>query len=211
MNTKVLIIDNYDSFTNNLLPLLYRHGAQVQIIKNDEMSAEACCRYFQAHDFTHLILSPGPGHPLESGISREVLAELAPAKVPIMGVCLGHQLIALHFGGLITKAEEPKHGKLSEIEHEGRGLFHGLPKKIRVIRYHSLIAHLAEPGPLVPLAWSYKMDGRRELMAFSHQFLPCFGVQFHPESVLTEGGALIMKNFLFGIGEKFDSLKIGER
>jgi anthranilate synthase/aminodeoxychorismate synthase-like glutamine amidotransferase len=186
---KVLLIDNYDSFTYNLAHLLEELGAEVVVRRNDELDADA------AADFepTHLVVSPGPGRPGESGATLEIVRRLAPTT-PTLGVCLGHQAIVEAFGGEIAHARRLLHGKSSEIEHDGRGIFTGLPQGFSAGRYHSLAATRI-PDELEVSA--HADDG--EVMGVRHRSLRVDGVQFHPESVLTLPlGRDLLQNFLEG-------------
>jgi anthranilate synthase/aminodeoxychorismate synthase-like glutamine amidotransferase len=182
----ILLVDNYDSFTYNLVHLFAELGAEVVVRRNDEVDADEADRLAPSH----LIVSPGPGRPEESGSTLAVVERLA-GRVPTLGVCLGHQAIVQAFGGEIGQARELVHGKASTIRHDGRGLFQGLPQDFEAGRYHSLAAtrvpeslEISATGP----------DG--EVMAVRHRELPIEGVQFHPESVLTPVGPQLARNFL---------------
>lgn len=184
----ILVIDNYDSFTWNLVHYLEELGGRTVVIRNDEMTAEAAL----ALKPSAVLLSPGPCTPNEAGICLELI-RAAPAKLPILGVCLGHQAIGQAFGGDVISAREIRHGKLSGITHTGKGLFTGLPDQYQVVRYHSLaVKPQTLPGCLI--ADAHTEDG--EIMAFHHADRPVFGVQFHPESILTEHGHALLANFL---------------
>lgn len=185
---KILVIDNYDSFTWNLVHYLEEIGARTQVIRNDETStAEAL-----ALKPDGIVLSPGPCTPNEAGICVEVVKQ-APADLPILGVCLGHQSIGAAEGGEIITAKEIRHGKISQIRHENGPLFEGLPEKFDVVRYHSLSIRPEDlPGTLI--ADAFTADG--EIMAVRHTSRPVYGVQFHPESILTEHGHALLKNWL---------------
>jgi len=185
---KLLMIDNYDSFTYNLVQYFGELGAQVEVFRNDEISvAQIAQREPQL-----LVVSPGPCSPAEAGISVEAIRHFA-GKLPILGVCLGHQAIGAAFGGRIVRAKQLMHGKTSEIETNGRGVFAGLPERFTVNRYHSLAIDRKECSPdLETTAWTE--DG--EIMGVRHRELPVQGVQFHPESILTEHGHALLKNFL---------------
>jgi anthranilate synthase/aminodeoxychorismate synthase-like glutamine amidotransferase len=184
----ILLIDNYDSFTYNLAHLFQELGAEVEVVRNDEIDVEGAERRTPSH----LVISPGPGRPGGAGVSLELVKRLGP-KVPTLGVCLGHQAIIEAFGGEVAQAQRLVHGKASEIEHDGRGLFTGLPDPLRGGRYHSLAATRV-PDELEVCATTD--DG--EVMAVRHRELSVDGIQFHPESVLTPDGAALAKNFLEG-------------
>jgi anthranilate synthase component 2 len=184
----LLVIDNYDSFTYNLVQYLGELGEDVRVSRNDEITLEEVAKLKPAR----IVVSPGPCTPNEAGISVPLIRELA-GKVPILGVCLGHQAIGQAFGGRIVHAKELMHGKTSAIRHEGRGVFRGLPDAFTATRYHSLaIERVSLPGPLEVTAWTD--DG--EIMGVRHRELAVEGVQFHPESILTEHGHRLLKNFL---------------
>ncbi|MFM8750959.1 anthranilate synthase component II [Rhabdaerophilum sp.] len=184
---RIALIDNYDSFTFNVVHALGREGAKVEVFRNDAMSAEELL----ALGHEAIVISPGPCTPSEAGISVETI-EKANGKVPLLGVCLGHQAIGQAFGGNVIRAY-PVHGKVSTITHDGRGLFRGMNQGLTVTRYHSLVVERASfPACLVPTAESE--DGL--VMALQHRDCPTFGVQFHPESIATEGGQQIFRNFL---------------
>ncbi len=185
----LLMVDNYDSFTFNLVHLLEELGAEVVVRRNDEISPD------EAADLapTHLVISPGPGRPAESGATLDIVRRLAPTT-PTLGVCLGHQAIVEAFGGEIGQARQLLHGKASAIHHDGRGIFEALPQDFAAGRYHSLAAHTV-PDELEVSATSD--DG--EVMGVRHRSLPVDGVQFHPESVLTLPiGRDLLRNFLEG-------------
>ncbi len=185
---RVVMIDNYDSFTFNLVQYLGELGARVTTLRNDETSVDAVA----ALRPDALVVSPGPCDPDRAGISMDVIRRLAPS-VPTLGVCLGHQCIGQVHGGHIVRAPEIVHGKASRITHDGRELFAGLPSPLSVIRYHSLtIAPETLPASLEVTATT--ADGT--IMAVRHRALPLWGVQFHPESILTEGGKTLLQNFL---------------
>ncbi len=184
---RVLVIDNYDSFTYNLVQYLGELGARVEVVRNDQATVED----LEARSPSHLLISPGPGGPLDTGISLAAL-ERFHGRIPILGVCLGHQAIAHAFGGRVVRAPVPVHGKTSPIYHTGRGILAGLPNPFRATRYHSLV--VAEPLPEALRVTALTADGL--VMALEHRQAPTFGVQFHPESILTEGGKRILENFL---------------
>jgi anthranilate synthase component 2 len=185
---QVLVIDNYDSFTYNIVQYLGELGAQVQVVRNDQCSLEQ----LTGRAFDRLLISPGPCSPAQAGISVPAIAHFA-GKLPILGVCLGHQSIGAAFGGRIVRAQQLMHGKTSAISTKGEGVFRGLPRQFTVNRYHSLAIERAScPPQLQVTAWT--SDG--EIMGVRHQSLPIEGVQFHPESILTEHGHALLKNFL---------------
>jgi anthranilate synthase component II len=185
---KLLMIDNYDSFTYNLVQYFGELGAQVEVFRNDEITLEAIAE--RRPD--RLVISPGPCSPAEAGISVAAIRHFA-GKLPILGVCLGHQSIGAAFGGTIVRAQQLMHGKTSEITTTREGVFSGLPERFTVNRYHSLAIEPATcPHELVRTAWTD--DG--EIMGVRHHELPIEGVQFHPESILTEHGHAMLKNFL---------------
>ena len=188
MSPRLLLIDNYDSFTYNLVQAFLVLGADVQVYRNDELTvAEAL-----ALNPTHLCISPGPGRPDDAGVSLSMLAAFE-RRVPILGVCLGHQSLVQHFGGRIVSADRLMHGKTSMIAHDGRTIFLGLTDPFQAGRYHSLAAEAASlPAVLEVTARSE----RGEIMGVRHRELPVEGVQFHPESVLTPEGNRLLGNFL---------------
>ncbi len=181
------IIDNYDSFTYNLAQLLGELGADVQVFRNDQISVDE----LEALHPDHIVISPGPGDPSEAGISSEVIRRMGP-HTPVLGVCLGHQCIGAVFGGQVIRAPHLMHGKTSPIRHQGEGVFVGLPNPFVATRYHSLVVAEPLPAPLCPTADT--PDG--ELMGLRHREYPIFGVQFHPESILTTAGKQLLQNFL---------------
>ena len=184
----ILLVDNYDSFTYNLVHLFQELGAEVVVRRNDAIDPDGAARLAPSH----LVVSPGPGRPAESGATVEIVRRLAPTT-PTLGVCLGHQAIVEAFGGTIGPAQALLHGKASPILHDGRGIFAGLPPSFEAGRYHSLAA-TSIPGELEVSATTE--DG--EVMAVRHRTLPVNGVQFHPESVLTADGPQLCRNFLEG-------------
>jgi len=186
----LLIIDNYDSFTYNLVHLFEELGADVRVFRNDAITVEDA----EALQPTHLLISPGPGRPADAGVSVELIRRLGP-RVPTLGVCLGHQAIVEAFGGEVGQAKALLHGKASQVEHDGRGVFAGLPQGLEAGRYHSLAATVV-PDELEVSARTH--DG--EVMGVRHRTLPVEGVQFHPESVLTPLGPELVRNFLAGAG-----------
>jgi anthranilate synthase/aminodeoxychorismate synthase-like glutamine amidotransferase len=188
MSARVLLIDNYDSFTYNLVQALRVLGAEVEVRRNDEVTvAEA-----QELAPTHLVISPGPGRPEDAGISLAVLGAML-SRLPILGVCLGHQALGALLGGRVVRAKQLMHGKASPVYHDGRTLYEGLPNPFPAGRYHSLA--VAEEGfPDDVMVSAYTSDG--EIMGLRHLTLPVEGVQFHPESVLTPEGNRLLRNFL---------------
>ena len=185
---KLLMIDNYDSFTYNIVQYFGELGAEVEVFRNDEITIEQIA----ARQPDRLVVSPGPCSPLEAGISVAAIRHFA-GKLPILGVCLGHQSIGAAFGGNIIRAKELMHGKTSVITTTQRGLFADLPRQFTVNRYHSLAIEKSScPDVLEVTAWTD--DG--EIMGVCHMTLPIEGLQFHPESILTEHGHVILKNFL---------------
>lgn len=184
----LLMIDNYDSFTYNLVQYFGELGAEVKVFRNDEIDLAGIA----AQQPARLVISPGPCTPAQAGISVAAIREFA-GKLPILGVCLGHQSIAAAFGGRIVHARQPMHGKTSPVHHQGRGVFRGLPNPLICTRYHSLaIERETLPECLEITAWTE--DG--EIMGVRHRQLAVEGVQFHPESILTEQGHALLKNFL---------------
>ena len=184
----ILVIDNYDSFVFNIARYVEELGREAQVARNDRLDVTDIRRSGAAG----LIISPGPCTPDQAGVSTEAVRQLS-GKIPILGICLGHQCIGQAFGAPVTRAGTPMHGRASTIRHDGSGLFAGLPPRFRVGRYHSLVVSSPEDAPeLEPCAWSE--DG--EVMAVRHRAHPTFGVQFHPESVLTEHGYELMAAFL---------------
>jgi anthranilate synthase/aminodeoxychorismate synthase-like glutamine amidotransferase len=185
----VIVIDNYDSFTYNLVQYLGELGADVRVMRNDVVSVDDVA----AAKPDRIVISPGPGRPEQAGISMSVIRELG-GRTPVLGVCLGHQAIGAVFGGAIVRAGAPMHGKTSTIEHDGRGVFHGISGPFVASRYHSLIvADTDLPGELEVSART-REDGA--IMGLRHRSRPIHGVQFHPESILTAEGRRILRNFL---------------
>ena len=194
----ILVIDNYDSFTYNLVHYLNELGAETEVVRNDQISVEDAL----ALRPEAVLLSPGPCTPNEAGICLALLAA-APDDLPILGVCLGHQAIGQVFGGDVVRAKTLMHGKTSQIRHEGKGLFAGLPEGFTATRYHSLsVARDSLPAALEITAWAD--DG--EIMGLQHRTRPVFGVQFHPESIATQGGHDLLGNFLDLAGVKRTAL-----
>ncbi|KRG82132.1 MULTISPECIES: aminodeoxychorismate/anthranilate synthase component II [Stenotrophomonas] len=189
----LLMIDNYDSFTFNLVQYLQMLGAEVKVVRNDALSVEQIA----ALNPSHIVVSPGPKTPDDAGVSLEVIRRLGPT-IPIFGVCLGHQSIGQVYGGDVIRAGNIMHGKTSPIRHEGKGVFAGLPDRYEATRYHSLVVDKATlPDVLEITAWTENADGSmEEIMGLRHRQHPVEGVQFHPESILTQHGHALMKNFL---------------
>ncbi len=183
----ILLIDNYDSFVFNLARYLVELGQKVEVVRNDRIDVADIRRL----NPDAIVFSPGPCGPDDAGNSATLIVELA-GDYPMLGVCLGHQSIAQAFGGVVRRARRPVHGMTSVIDHDGTGLFNGLKSPLTVTRYHSLIADLPENGILIQTA----TGPEGEVMAFAHRDRPIFGVQFHPESVLTEHGHDLLSNFL---------------
>jgi len=187
-NARILLIDNYDSFTYNLVQAFAAQGAEVLVYRNDTIDAESAL----ALEPTHLVISPGPGRPEEAGVSLAMI-EIFAEKVPMLGVCLGHQCLVSHYGGDIVRAERLMHGKTSMVQHDNKTVFAGLSEPFEAGRYHSLCAnHESLPECLELTA----QTDRGEIMGVRHKELPLEGVQFHPESVLTPEGDKLMKNFM---------------
>jgi len=183
----VLVIDNYDSFTYNLVQYLGELGADVRVYRNDQITLEEIA----ALKPDHIVISPGPGDPGDGGVSNEVIRVFGPTT-PVLGVCLGHQCIGHVYGGVVSRAPRLMHGKTSSVYHNGHGLFNGVPSPFTATRYHSLIVEEAVPETLAVTAFT--RDG--EVMGVQHREYPVVGVQFHPESILTEHGKRILQNFL---------------
>lgn len=190
----ILIVDNYDSFTYNLAQRFGEIDGNIdlKVVRNDQISIE------EIEDLgpTHLVISPGPCTPNEAGISVDCVKRFH-GKIPLLGVCLGHQSIGAATGGSIVRAERLMHGKTDQIQHAGKGLFEGLPNPMTATRYHSLVI---QPDTLsnefVVTAWTFSPKGEKEIMAIEHREHPTFGLQFHPESFLTERGVELLKNFI---------------
>lgn len=187
----ILLVDNYDSFSYNLYQMIGALNADIRVVRNDALSVDEVAALVPSH----IILSPGPGRPEEAGICIELVRQLG-ASIPLLGVCLGHQAIAAAFGATVTYAQRLMHGKQSLVQFDTDSpLFAGLPKAAPVARYHSLaVAADTLPDALIPVAQT--MDGAAEVMALQHADYPIYGVQFHPESIMTPDGAAMLKNFL---------------
>ena len=188
----LLMIDNYDSFTYNLVQYLGELGEEVKVARNDEISLEEVV----AMGPQRIVLSPGPCTPNEAGITLEIIGKLA-GRIPILGVCLGHQAIGQAFGGKVVRARQVMHGKTSQIEHSGQGVFRGLPTGFAATRYHSLVIERSSVPECLEIT-AQSEDG--EIMGVRHRQYPVEGVQFHPEAILTEHGHQLLKNFLQGQG-----------
>jgi anthranilate synthase component 2 len=189
----ILMIDNYDSFTYNIVQYLGELGADLRVFRNDEISIADIEKLAPSH----IVISPGPCTPKEAGISVPTIKHFA-GKIPILGVCLGHQSIGEAFGGDVIRAKRVMHGKISAIHHRGEGVFKGLNNPFNATRYHSLVIKQETlPACLQVTAWTQNPDGSiEEIMGVKHKTLPLEGVQFHPESILTEHGHQLLKNFL---------------
>jgi len=189
----LLMIDNYDSFTYNLVQYLQALGAEVEVVRNDALSVDEIAQKAPQR----IVISPGPCTPNEAGVSLELIQRLG-ATTPILGVCLGHQSIGQVYGGQVIRAECIMHGKVSPIRHRGLGVFAGLPDGYQATRYHSLVVDKASlPDVLEITAWTEHQDGSMEaIMGLRHREFPVEGVQFHPESILTQHGHALLKNFL---------------
>ncbi|OHE83013.1 MAG: anthranilate/aminodeoxychorismate synthase component II [Lysobacterales bacterium RIFOXYA1_FULL_68_6] len=189
----LLMIDNYDSFTYNLVQYLQSLGAEVKVVRNDAMTVDEIAELAPER----IVISPGPCTPNEAGVSLEIIERLG-ANTPILGVCLGHQSIGQAYGGHVIRAGRIMHGKTSRIRHQGKGVFAGLPDAYEATRYHSLVVERSSlPDALEVTAWTENEDGSfEEIMGLRHREYPVEGVQFHPESILTEHGHALLKNFL---------------
>ena len=183
----IIVIDNYDSFTYNLVQYLGELGADMRVFRNDQVTVEDIRRLLPSH----IVISPGPGTPDDGGISNQVICEFH-REVPILGVCLGHQCIGQVFGGVVERAPHLMHGKTSLIYHDSRGIYQGLPNPFEAARYHSLV--VKEPLPEELSVAAFTRQG--EVMGIRHKTFPVQGVQFHPESILTPHGKQILKNFM---------------
>jgi anthranilate synthase/aminodeoxychorismate synthase-like glutamine amidotransferase len=188
MRPKILLIDNYDSFTYNLVQAFLVLGAEVDVRRNDAITVDEAL----ALGPTHLVISPGPGTPRDAGVSMRMIQSFS-GRIPIFGVCLGHQSLVEVFGGKVVRAARLMHGKVSPIQHDGTGLYAGMPQDFAAGRYHSLIA---EPDSIPSVLEVTARTAEGEIMGVRHRSLPIEGVQFHPESVLTPDGPILMGNFL---------------
>jgi anthranilate synthase component 2 len=189
----LFVLDNYDSFTFNLVQYLGELGADLEVERNDAVTAQQVL----ARRPYGVVISPGPGTPEESGIAVELVKAAAAQRIPLLGVCLGHQAIGAAFGATVARARRLMHGKTSQVAHEGKGVLAGLPSPFTAMRYHSLIVEeRGLPGELEPIAWSADEGWGTELMAVQHRDLPIHGVQFHPESIGTPEGKRLLANFL---------------
>jgi anthranilate synthase component 2 len=188
----LLVLDNYDSFTFNLVQMLGELGADPVVVRNDARSVTE----IETLGPERMVVSPGPCTPREAGISVDLIRALGP-RIPILGVCLGHQAIGEAYGGRTIRAGRTMHGKTAPVEHGGEGLFQGLPNPLTVTRYHSLVTDPnALPDELEVIAWSTEPDGSREIQAMRHRTHPVWGVQFHPESLFSQQGRELLGNFL---------------
>lgn len=210
MSGKLILIDNYDSFTYNVVQYLKELGVEPKVFKNDEITIDE----LKQMDFSSIVISPGPKGPSGAGICLDIIAEFYKTK-KILGICLGHQCIAQYFGGNVVKAKEPMHGKVSKIYFTPDPLFEGLEQGFEATRYHSLVVENESlPDCIVPLAYAYEAKSKKQkvksnektfcllpftfctLMALKHKDYPIYGVQFHPEAILTQGGKKLIENFL---------------
>ena len=192
---RIAMIDNYDSFTYNLVQYLSEAGASVEVVRNDAVTAQALL----AGSPDGVVISPGPGEPSGAGISIETVRECARSHTPLLGVCLGHQSIGVAFGGRIVRARAIMHGKISKIEHDGQGVFSGLSQPFEATRYHSLVIDEATNPEVLEIT---ARTEDREIMGVRHRELPIEGVQFHPESIMTAEGKQLLRNFLERCGRE---------
>ena len=204
---RVLVIDNYDSFVYNLVQYLGQLGVEVVVRRNDTIAAAAVSAVVAELGADAVLISPGPGTPLEAGVSMAAVRACAEAGTPLFGVCLGHQAIGAVFGATVSRAPELMHGKTSAVEHDGHGVLAGLPSPFTATRYHSLaVEESTLPGEI-------EVTGRTAtgiVMAMRHRDLPIEGVQFHPESVLTQGGHRMLANWLVSCGHPVDDARVAE-
>ncbi|MGP3991366.1 aminodeoxychorismate/anthranilate synthase component II [Streptomyces sp. 3N207] len=200
MSARILVVDNYDSFVFNLVQYLYQLGATCEVVRNDEVEPQHA-----EEGFDGVLLSPGPGAPEEAGVCIGMVRHCATREIPVFGVCLGMQSMAVAYGGVVGRAPELLHGKTSVVSHEGAGVFAGLPSPFTATRYHSLAVRGTLPAELEITAWTAPggaaVDGADLVMGLRHRELPVEGVQFHPESVLTEGGHRMLANWLVRCGD----------
>jgi len=189
----VIVLDNYDSFTYNLVQYLGELGADLRVMRNDTVSLDDIA----AAGASQIVISPGPGRPEDAGVTMDVIRRFAP-QTPILGVCLGHQAIGAVFGGRVVRARVPMHGKTSTVEHDGRGVFAGIGSPFVASRYHSLV--VADDDLPAALEVTARTQDDRVVMGLRHREWPVYGVQFHPESILTGEGKTILRNFLKGEG-----------
>jgi anthranilate synthase component II len=188
----ILVIDNYDSFTWNLVQLLGELHPDVEVRRNDAVTVDEVA----AMGPERIVISPGPCTPAEAGVSVELIRELGP-RIPLLGVCLGHQAIGAAYGGEVVRAQRVMHGKVSPIRHTGSGVFESLPSPLQVARYHSLVIEPSSvPPALEVIAWTDEPGFEDEIQAVRHREHPVWGVQFHPESIASEGGHQLLRNFL---------------
>lgn len=194
--SRILVVDNYDSFVYTIVGYLQELGAETTVVRNDDpLFAEQGL----LDEYDGVLVSPGPGTPKEAGVSMEIIERCAAAELPMLGVCLGHQALGEVYGGVVSYSPELMHGKTSAVEHEGHGVFSGLPSPFTATRYHSL-AVLAETVPDILEVTARTANGI--VMGLQHRTLPLYGVQFHPESVLTEGGHRLLANWLAATGDE---------
>ncbi len=191
--TRLLMIDNYDSFTYNLVQYLGELGAEIEVVRNDVLETEALL----SRGAEGVVVSPGPGEPASAGVSIDVVRRFGERGIPVLGVCLGHQAIGVAFGGRIVRARKIMHGKTSKIEHDGRGVFTGVSQSFEATRYHSLVIEEASCPEILAIT-ARTADG--EIMGVRHRELRVEGVQFHPESILTRVGKQLLRNFLDDCG-----------
>ena len=188
----ILVIDNYDSFTYNLVQYLGELGAEMEVVRNDQLTVDEIAERAPER----IVISPGPCTPTEAGVSVETIRRLGPT-VPILGVCLGHQSIGQAYGGEVVRAAKPMHGKTSPIRQTGEGIFRGIPAPLTVARYHSLVIEPGSlPAELEAVAWTDEPGFETEIQAVRHREHPVWGVQFHPESIASEHGHALLRNFL---------------
>ncbi|MFF4650260.1 aminodeoxychorismate/anthranilate synthase component II [Streptomyces sp. NPDC001380] len=198
MTARILVVDNYDSFVFNLVQYLYQLGATCEVVRNDEVTVDHAVRRDGDRGFDGVLLSPGPGTPEEAGVCIDMVHHCAAAGLPVFGVCLGLQSIAVAYGAVVGRAPELLHGKTSQVLHEGAGVFAGLPSPFTATRYHSLaVEQDTVPDVLEPTSWTES----GVIMGLRHRDAPVEGVQFHPESVLTEHGHRMLANWLAQCGD----------